>query len=178
VTGVDFHRKTYEQIATVLKGYTCRSVISFVDVYRKVKRRFELLEKEDVKLVSRHGEAFDKLMHTMVRVAHDNGIEIVSCAEKMDLLLYGIRPGKCVDDRYIAKTFGLSVTDKKDSSQRKACGCVVSKDIGMYDSCLFDCQYCYATTDHERAKVNYGKHDPKSPSLISRHNKAPKQESL
>jgi DNA repair photolyase len=55
----------------------------------------------------------------------------------------------------------------KDPGQRSACGCVVSKDIGMYDSCLFGCQYCYATTSFARARANFSRHDPEAPFLYS-----------
>jgi DNA repair photolyase len=73
-----------------------------------------------------------------------------------------------VDDDYIARTFGLHLPARKDPSQRAACGCVVSKDIGMYDSCLFGCQYCYATSSFETARRNHAEHDPELPSLIGR----------
>jgi DNA repair photolyase len=43
---------------------------------------------------------------------------------------------------------------------------VVSRDIGMYDSCLHGCAYCYATTSFERARRNHAAHDPRSPSLL------------
>ena len=33
---------------------------------------------------------------------------------------------------------------KKDKTQRPACGCVQSVDIGMYNSCAHACRYCYA----------------------------------
>ena len=89
-------------------------------------------------------------------------------AEKLDLAPYGVRPGKCVDDEYIRNVFGLEVTSEKDPGQRKACGCVRSKDIGVYESCLFGCQYCYATSNFERARDNYSRHDKKSPSLLGR----------
>ena len=92
-------------------------------------------------------------------------MEIVSCAEAIDLTPYGIRPGKCVDDAWIRRVFGLTVTEQKDPSQRDACGCVTSRDIGMYDACLFGCQYCYATSSFELARQNYAAHDPHSPSL-------------
>ena len=80
-----------------------------------------------------------------------------------------ILPGKCVDDRVIAEAFGIEVPGTKDPAQRKACGCVVSRDVGMYESCLFGCQYCYATKSFDQARVNFDSHDPESPSLLGWH---------
>ena len=99
-------------------------------------------------------------------------MEIVSCAEEIDLQPFGILPGKCVDDRVIAEAFGIEVPRTKDPTQRKACGCVVSRDIGMYESCLFGCQYCYATKSFDQAKANFDSHDPDSPSLLGWHEPA------
>ncbi|MGC8834391.1 MAG: DUF1848 family protein, partial [Armatimonadota bacterium] len=39
-----------------------------------------------------------------------------------------------------------------DPHQRKACRCVVSKDIGWYNTCLFGCQYCYATRSSDKQR--------------------------
>ena len=47
--------------------------------------------------------------------------------------------------------------------------CVVSRDIGMHDSCVFGCRDCYATRDFTQARVNLEKHDPSSPSLLGWH---------
>ena len=46
----DYHLKAFEQIATALEGYTKTVVISFVDLYQKVRRNFpelRMLGKED-----------------------------------------------------------------------------------------------------------------------------------
>jgi hypothetical protein len=170
VTGVDFHQREYERIAQELRGCTKRCVISIVDsTYRKTSKRLRELTRQGVELVScNDGSAdwFAELMRTMAGVAHENEMEIYSCAEAIDLRPYGIRPGKCIDDEYIREVFGLSVASRKDPGQRELCNCVVSKDIGMYDTCLFECQYCYATRSFERAKANYEGHDPNSPSLV------------
>lgn len=166
ITGLEFHRKNYGLIAQALKGYTKRSVISIVDVYKKAGKRISEMSKQGVKLKTPDTQAIADLMTFLVFAAHANGMEIYSCAEDIDLQPYGVRPGKCVDDEYIKKTFGLDVVQKKDPAQREACGCVISRDIGTYDSCLFGCQYCYATSNFELAKANHKKHDPQSPSLI------------
>jgi Domain of unknown function (DUF1848) len=110
-------------------------------------------------------EWIGELLSDLADIAHSHQMEIVSCAEAVDLQPYGILPGKCIDDGYIERLFGIDVTHSKDPGQRSACGCVVSKDIGMYDSCLFGCRYCYATTSFRRARANYLRHDPEAPSL-------------
>jgi len=167
-TNPDFHKKTYETIAKELRGYTSRSIMSVVNLYKKVKKRLTALKEEGIELAECGGEDFGELMRFMALVARDNAMSIQSCAQDKDLAEYGILPGKCIDDELIKKVFGLEVSHTKDPSQRKACGCVVSKDIGMYDTCLYGCAYCYATNSFEKAKENYRRHDPEAPSLISR----------
>lgn len=168
ITTTEFHQKTFECIARELKGYAQRCVISVVDIYRKVIRRLNTIKEKRVELVERgrNDRVFQDLMRSLVLSSKANAMEIVSCAEEEDLQSFGIRPGKCVDDEYIQKIFGITMPGKKDPSQRKRCRCVVSKDIGMYDTCLFNCWYCYATNCFEQVKKNYRDHDPGSPSLI------------
>jgi hypothetical protein len=128
------------------------------------------LAKRDFTLISRETVDFAGLMRALVQMANVHGMEIVSCAEEITLSQYAIKSGKCVDDDLIAELFGDLKNrnlSKKDPHQRKACGCVVSKDIGMFNTCLFDCQYCYATASNKAAENNYRhRHDPESPSLL------------
>lgn len=166
-TNAEFHMKTYETLAKQLRGYTRRSIMSVVNVYRKVRQRVTALREKGIDFLECEGEAFAELMRFMASAARENGMALSSCAQERGLTAYGISPGKCIDDGLIRKVFGLEVSHTKDPSQRKACGCVKSKDIGVYDTCLYGCAYCYATNSFERAKENHRRHDPNSPSLIS-----------
>jgi len=172
VTDVAFHLDRYAYIAKRLRGATQRSVISVMDLYRKAEKRLQGLAAQGLQSANTDALAWPQvgeLMQGLAATALQNEMEIVSCAEELDLTPFGIRPGKCVDDAWIQRVFGLNVTGKKDSSQRKACGCVASRDIGMYDACLFGCQYCYATSSFAQARLNHAAHDPRSPSLLGHY---------
>ena len=48
--------------------------------------------------------------------------------------------------------------DNRDKGQRLFCGCIVSKDIGEYNTCPHLCEYCYANTSKEVAVRNWKEH--------------------
>ena len=169
LTPPTFHRENFQRLAESLRNRTRRSVVSIVDMYRKTESRMRDLEGTPAAAQPCGAGDFQTLMCELAELARVNGMDIVSCAEEIDLRAFGIRPGKCVDDEVIAQAFAMEVPAKKDPTQRDACGCVVSRDIGMYDSCLHGCCYCYATKRFEQARVNYDTHNPHSPSLLGWH---------
>jgi DNA repair photolyase len=173
-TPPDFHVAVHARIAEALAGATRRNVISIVDIYKKAQKRLRELKHQGVMIdeIPQHTmpQAVGAMLEQFAATAAGYGLEILSCAEDLDLRPYGIEPGKCIDDEYIARTFGLHLKLKKDAGQREECGCVASKDIGMYDTCLYGCQYCYATSSFEAARHNL-KHEchDDSPSLIGNY---------
>lgn len=176
ITDANFHRQAFQYIAHQVRGYTSRAVISLMDYYRKLNKRLAALAQAGIHIQPLNTKTlqlsppefvdqFKDLMRSLAQTASENSMEITSCAEEIDLRPYGIRHGKCIDDELIKKVFGLEVSSQKDPSQRPTCGCVASKDIGVYNTCLFGCQYCYATTSFEQARNNYERHDPEAAAM-------------
>lgn len=48
--------------------------------------------------------------------------------------------------------------DNRDKGQREFCGCIKSKDIGEYNTCVHGCKYCYANASKESAAANFRAH--------------------
>ena len=45
--------------------------------------------------------------------------------------------------------------DNRDKGQRLFCGCIVSKDVGEYNTCPHLCEYCYANATKQQAVDNW-----------------------
>lgn len=162
---IEFHKNNFAKIFDELSDYTKRIVISIVDNYKKTENRLKKLKTEY------EGEQIEKsevenLLKFIVEKASTKGIEVESCAESKEFSHLGIVHGKCIDDRLLKAEFGIDLTFKKDKNQRLPCGCMVSKDIGVNNTCLMGCEYCYATISHNSAIKNKKKHDPNFSSLI------------
>jgi len=137
--GIEYHRNNFFKIARGLSGYTGRCIISFLDIYKKKAKRLKALgikrpDDEEIKKISRD----------ISKIASSFGIELQTCSEKIDLSDYGIEKGSCIDRDLINKYVKRPILAEKDKNQRKYCMCAKSIDIGVYDTCLHGCVYCYA----------------------------------
>ena len=90
-------------------------------------------------------------------------IKVESCCEEIDLSDVGIEHGHCINADLINRISPLQYNFKKDKSQRQACGCIESIDVGSYNTCKNGCIYCYANWK-DNVNVVY---DPNSPILCS-----------
>lgn len=169
VTDDAFHRRAFKEIASALQGYARRCIISMVQIYRKSIKRLNDLEKEGIQLHDWNAAAISPLLESLAYTARHCEMDIFSCCQDTDYSLLGVRPGKCIDAKYLSDVLGIRLEQKKDPSQRENCGCTSSKDIGMYDTCLFGCRYCYATSSLQRAQMNHKRHKEDSPSLLGWH---------
>lgn len=159
----EYHLKAFEQIATALKGYTEKCVISFVDVYAKNKKNMETLDSYEVDKDTQL--AFAK---KIAEIAKNNGMTIGSCAESIDLDECGIEHNCCIDKKLIESIIGCRLKVEKDKNQRQECGCIESVEIGTYNTCKNGCKYCYANDSEESVENNCSKYDPKSPILCGK----------
>lgn len=86
------------------------------------------------------------------------GVKIYSKDSTMNLFDQTEKiPEKAIllDDK---KHYAVKSKNNTDKGQRILCGCVVSKDIGEYNTCPHQCEYCYANTSKETAITNYNRH--------------------
>ena len=57
------------------------------------------------------------------------------------------------------------LADLRPRPSREGCRCLEAVDIGMDNTCLAGCKYCYVLVSHESAVENFRRHDPKDLSL-------------
>ena len=120
-------------------------------------------------------------------------LTLATCGESIDLEKYGIEHNQCIDGDLMERLFtddkelvyylhtgNLPEPDLfggipdipeerknlKDKGQRKVCGCMISKDIGMYNTCRHFCVYCYANTSKDVVLKNFQQHSDDADSLF------------
>lgn len=156
-------------VADSLRGYVEKLVFSFADIssYRKVGRNLSVAginyrEWTEVEMVDFSSKLADMNL----------GLELATCAEKVDLSDFGIRHNRCIDPELI---YRLSPEVEPimrnmtiDKGQRTLCGCITSKDIGAYNTCPHGCAYCYANTSATSARQNFlrHQHNPDNDSIL------------
>ena len=160
---LDYHVKAFTRIAEALAGRTRRVVISFLDDYEKTKR--------NMKGINIHGltkEKMRRLAHSFAVIAGRYGMEIQTCAEKIDLSEYGITHGACIDREYIEHLLGCRLRAGKYHGQRPECRCMESVEIGSYHTCRNGCRYCYANFSDGRVQARIRDFDVDSPILCGK----------
>ena len=162
-------------IANALTGYTEKLVFSFADIesYKKVSHNLRL---SGINYREWDEESMQEFALRLSTLNRDNwNFRLATCAERIDLSEYGIEHNRCIDPELISRLTphdailqNFLYNAKTDTGQRKACGCILSKDIGAYNTCPHGCLYCYANTSTASAIFNYKKtiDNPLTDSII------------
>lgn len=158
----EYHIRAFEQIASTLDGYTKTAVISFIDLYPKVKRNFpearEVTREQRLTL----GKAF-------IEIASAHGMTIKPCAEGDELAAYGADCSGCMRISDYEKAIGKRLDAPKRKGARAECACYLSCDIGAYNTCKHLCRYCYANAESSKVLAQSRLHAPASPFLIGNY---------
>lgn len=163
VYSVDWHAYNFASLARALADCTQRCVLSFLDLYPKIRSRlnaggFRPCTAEEMRAVAAR----------VAPAAADHGIRLQTCAEKIDLEEFGVCHGACIDGRFISSILGFPLDVRRDGNQRDGCGCVASIDVGEYNTCLNGCAYCYANHSADAVVRHAAMHEVDSPLLIGR----------
>jgi len=178
--GIDVNEllRRVKNIGNQIHEFTEKLVFSFVDIsmYKKVENN---LNKENVPYIEWTEELMEDFANGISKINKNWNLQLGTCSEKIDLDKHSIVHNKCIDDDLMIDLFsedkelmdflGVEITAAdlfsdgeirktkklKDKGQREDCGCVVAKDIGAYNTCPHECNYCYANASKEITKKNY-----------------------
>ena len=153
------HIEAFTSMCRTLAGYTRTVVISFIDLYEKVKRNYP-----EAKTVPMSAQL--SLTETFVKIAAENGMIVKPCGESALLASAGADCSGCMTQKVFETAIGQNLNLPPNPANRKECACYITADIGAYNTCAHFCKYCYANTDKQAVKSAMQQHDPKSPLLI------------
>lgn len=159
---MDYHIRAFGEMCSALDGYTNTVVISFIDLYEKVKRNFP--EAREVT-----PEQQKTLGREIVNIASAHGMKVKACAEGNSPAEYGADCGGCAKISDYEKAIGKKLIAPKEKYARAGCSCYLSCDIGAYNTCRHFCRYCYANSGPERVLETCARHDVNSPFLIGNY---------
>lgn len=160
VYNLEYHKRAFEKVCSLLEGYVNKLLISFIDDYKNVRKnlheiKYRPFTSADYKFI---GENFSKS-------AREHGMTVQTCFEEKNLTEYGFIKGECLSHEMAFKLTGKKY--KSWNARRGGkCGCVEMVDVGVYNTCRHFCKYCYANYDEKQVKNNSLKHNPTSSLLI------------
>ena len=159
---VERHIDSFRAMSERLKGFTHTAVISFIDLYQKVRRNCP-----DLHSVSMDDQI--RLTSAFTEIGKKCDMVIKPCAESSSLEAYGADCSGCMTVKMFETAIGKNLKVPVNPLNRKECACYITGDIGAYNTCGHLCRYCYANNDRATVLKNMRLHDPKSPFLIGNH---------
>ncbi len=148
----DWHIENFRRISESLSGLVDECVFSFCDYYRKTANNMKSRNLDYIIPDIGHSR---ELSETLASIADKSSIAMNSCSHDT-LLSEKIGKARCVDPVRISAVVNdplkmLQIAKLRVQPTRKGCGCIASRDIGAYDTCLHGCVYCYANSNYQNA---------------------------
>ncbi len=156
---LEYHKKAFKRLCTLLNGYIEKIIISFIDDYKNVRKNKKILNIKPFTT-----EDYKEIGISFSQIASSNNLTVQTCYEENNLVEYGFKKGECLSHEL---AYQLTGKKYKEWSSRK-CHCVEMVDIGAYNSCNHRCKYCYANFDEKSINKNIKEHYPSSSLLIGK----------
>ncbi|MBI2571696.1 MAG: DUF1848 family protein [Candidatus Schekmanbacteria bacterium] len=172
------HERTFTAIARTLHGATRVVNTSVVEPYlRTIRRLGDPSAAVRAPDPSRHravaqryphlrvwGEEGRDLLRTLAQIAAEHEMELRACCNPE----LGLPPSTCCGVE-LFRGYGEAVADDiaaiRRAPSRPDCRCVSVVDIGMDETCIAGCRYCYAVRSQETALRSFRRLDLTASSL-------------
>ena len=162
---LDYHKKAFSKMCSLLEGSTKKIIISFLDIYKNVKNNKSVLKYHELT-----ENDYKEIGTNFSSSAKKHNMTVQTCFEDHNLSEYGFTIGDCLSHELAYILTGKKYPTWKSRKGNK-CQCVEMVDIGTYNTCHHMCKYCYANFDEKQVTDNIKKHDKNSSLLIGHINK-------
>jgi hypothetical protein len=168
--GVRHHLETFRRLAGELAGRVDRVTTSFVQVYtQRVKPDLAAYEGEtgDALLELPAAEKVE-IAGRLREIAVEAGLPFTLCCQPELREALGCERAGCNSWDWACRVYPELARHRplKDRPTRPDCGCSEEVDIGVYDTCPFNCRYSYASCDLARARARFRAHDADGACLV------------
>ena len=153
------HIQTFSFLCEALAPYVSRCIFSFVEAH-------SVLPGNMPDLLPIGKAQKNALAKRFSEIAAARGIPLSTCTTRDAFPQYGIESTGCVTLPVLGRANTCAFRSIPDKGVRHGCMCVVSRDVGWYNTCPAFCRYCYANTSDSAVRENIRLHDVHSPLLI------------
>ena len=173
---VAFHEENFGRIAEQVRGAVQVVNVSLTEPYLKAIRRlgdasvqFRTVDPARHRSVAKNpplqvGDDLGEMLRSLDQIAKANGLQLRACCNPE----IGLPRAQCCSAEMFAPWGGpkaQAIAALGGGPSRAACRCLEVVDIGMDNTCIAGCKYCYVVVSDKTALRNFGKHDPGAESL-------------
>lgn len=155
----EHHMETFAALSGEIAPFVSCAVFSFVEMFIKIGQRIP-----DVEVMNKTQK--HEIAKGLGAIAQKNRLPLQICCAETGYEEYGIKRTGCVTLEALGRANKCSFRSMPHLGNKAGCQCIVSRDIGWYDSCPSGCKYCNANRGIENVRDNFLRHDPASPLLI------------